>query len=89
VARQESGLSRRRGEYQPDGEVLLTKLRPFRVQHVPVRERYHPRTRETGPQEFFLVNADYALGRCFARDATVSVEAAGGTILGSMFHPPA
>lgn len=36
---------------------------------------------------FFLVNPDYALGHSFEHDAAQSVEASGGKVLGSIFHP--
>lgn len=40
-----------------------------------------------GKKTFFLVNPDYALGHSFERDTIAAAEAAGGKVLGSVFHP--
>jgi branched-chain amino acid transport system substrate-binding protein len=40
-----------------------------------------------GHKSFFLVNPDYALGHSFERDAVRSIEASGGKVLASIFHP--
>lgn len=41
-----------------------------------------------GRKRWFFVTADYAFGTATERDATAIIKAAGGTVLGSVRHPP-
>jgi len=41
-----------------------------------------------GKARWFFVTADYAFGQTTERDATAVIKAAGGTVLGSVRHPP-
>ncbi len=41
-----------------------------------------------GRKRWFFVTADYAFGTATERDATAIIQAAGGTVLGSVRHPP-
>jgi branched-chain amino acid transport system substrate-binding protein len=43
---------------------------------------------ELGGKRWFFVTADYAFGHAAQKDVTGFVEAAGGTVIGSVAHPP-
>lgn len=42
---------------------------------------------EQGAKSWYFVTADYAFGRSMEKDATTVIEAAGGKVVGSVYHP--
>ncbi len=42
---------------------------------------------KAGGKSWFFITADYAFGTALQRDATVAIEKAGGTVIGSVRHP--
>ena len=54
----------------------------YAIAHAPVRAAM-----QSGLKSWYFVTVDFAFGHALQRDATVAIEAEGGTVLGAVRHP--